>query len=91
MMGMLVDVVSVRPTGGHRLWLRFDDGVEGELDLARVVRFEGALAPLREPEFFSRVRIDPEWGTLVWPGEIDLDSEMLHSIVRGEPLPRDER
>lgn len=48
MIPMLVNVVSVRPTGGHRLWLRFDDGVEGEFDLARVVRFEGVLAPLRE-------------------------------------------
>ncbi len=85
---MLVDIVNVRPTGGHKLWLRFDDGVEGELDMARVLRFDGVFAPLREPEFFARVRIDAEWGTIGWPGEIDLDSEMLHSLVRGEPLPR---
>ena len=89
MMRMLVDVISVRPLGGHRLWLRFEDGIEGELDLARVLSFEGVFAPLREPEFFARVRIDDEWGTIGWPGEIDLDSEMLHSLVRGAPLPRD--
>ncbi|MCE9595593.1 MAG: DUF2442 domain-containing protein [Planctomycetes bacterium] len=85
----LVDVVEVRPLGGHRLWLRFDDRVEGELDLATILRFEGVFAPLAAPEFFEKVRIDPDWGTLVWPGEVYLDSEMLHSLVRGEPLPRD--
>ncbi len=89
MTAMLVDVTSVRAVGGHRVWLRFDDGVEGELDLSSLLRFDGVFAPLRDPEFFARVRVDPEWGTIGWPGEIDLDSEMLHSLVRGEPLPRD--
>ena len=87
---MLVDVVAVRPVGGHRIWLRFDDGVEGELDLSRVLNLEGVFEPLRDPEFFGCVRVDPEWGTIGWPGDIDLDSEMLHSLVRGDPLPRAE-
>ncbi len=30
----LVRVLEARYLGGHRVWLRFDDGFEGEVDLA---------------------------------------------------------
>jgi hypothetical protein len=83
---MLVDVVAVRALGGHRLWLEFEGGVAGELDFERVLSFEGVLAPLRDPEC-SRVRVDPEWGTLAWPGDVDIDSDVLHALVEGRSLP----
>ena len=31
---MLVHVTEARHRGGHRVWLRFNDGVEGEIDLS---------------------------------------------------------
>ena len=46
---MMKDIVEVRPLGGHRLYLRFEDGVAGELDFAGRLRFEGVFAPLRDP------------------------------------------
>ena len=46
------DVVEVRPLEGHRLFLRFEDGVEGEVDVASLVKFEGVFAPLKNREFF---------------------------------------
>jgi hypothetical protein len=30
-------VVEVRPLGGYRLFIRFDDGVQGEVDIASYV------------------------------------------------------
>jgi len=42
---MICDVVEVRALGGHRLHLKFEDGVHGEVDIAEVVRFDGDLAP----------------------------------------------
>ena len=33
---MLSDVIKVEPRGGYRLWLQFQDGVEGEVDLERI-------------------------------------------------------
>ena len=44
---MLKDIVSVRPLDGYRLHLRFEDGAEGEMDIAALVPFEGVFAPLR--------------------------------------------
>jgi hypothetical protein len=37
--------------GERRLWLRFDDGAEGEVDIARLVSFSGVFEPLLDPVF----------------------------------------
>ncbi|MDQ2760637.1 MAG: DUF2442 domain-containing protein [Actinomycetota bacterium] len=34
--------------------------------------------PLRDLEFFRRVRVDPELRTIVWPNGFDLDPDVLH-------------
>lgn len=83
---MLKDIVEVRPLGGHRLYLRFEDGVAGEVDFARRLRFEGVFAPLRDPAIFARVRIHPELGTLVWPTGADVDPDVLYAMLSGRPL-----
>jgi hypothetical protein len=45
---MLIDIVEARVVEDHRLYLRFADGVEGEVDLSRLIRWEGVFAPLRD-------------------------------------------
>ena len=47
---MLKDIVEARAVGEHRLYLRFEDGIEGEVELAELVDFTGVFAPLREPK-----------------------------------------
>ena len=84
---MLKDVVEVTAVGGYRLRLRFEDGVEGEVDVAELVPFDGVFAELREPATFERVRVDTELGTIVWPGGADLDPDVLYARVSGEPIP----
>ncbi len=83
---MLIDVVEVRPTAGHRLWLRFADGATGEVDIASFVQLDGVFEPLKDPAFFREVRVDPEAGTIVWPNGADLDPDVLYSRVTGEPI-----
>jgi hypothetical protein len=84
---MLSDIIEVRPAGGTRLFLRFDDGAAGELDLATIIRFEGVFAALRDPAVFAKVRVDPEIGTVVWPNGADLCPDVLHARLTGQPLP----
>lgn len=74
---MLKDVVVIEALEPHRLRLEFEDGVAGEVDLARLVRFEGVFAPLRDPASFRAVRVEPEAGTIVRPNGADLDPNML--------------
>ena len=83
----LHDVLRVEVLGAHRLRLGFDDGAEGDVDIASLVPFEGVFAPLRESGFFARVRVDAELGTICWPNGADIDPEVLYSAATGAPLP----
>jgi hypothetical protein len=58
---MLNDVLRVEPRDGYRLWLQLQDGVEGEIDLEPHLTFRGVFAPLRDPAYFARVRVNPNW------------------------------
>ena len=78
---MLIDVVNVETLEPYRLRLRFADGLEGDVDLERLIAFEGVFAPLRDHEMFARVRVDPELGTIAWPNGADLDPLVLHTAV----------
>jgi hypothetical protein len=80
---MLRDIVGARVTGPHRLHLRFDDGLEGELDFSAFLEFEGVFAPMRDPKEFAQVFVNKEFGTIVWPNGADLDPDVLHERVRG--------
>jgi hypothetical protein len=84
---MLHDIVDVKSLGGHRLRIRFDDGVEGTIDLASRIRFDGVFALLADPAYFSQVRVHPELGTIFWPNGADLDPVVLYSLVTGRPIP----
>ena len=83
---MLEDIVEVRPLGAYRLHLRFEDGTEGTVDVSRHVPFEGVFEPLQEPEYFERVRVDKESGTICWPNGADLDPDVLYSEATGKPM-----
>jgi hypothetical protein len=68
--------------------LTFTDGKQARLDFRdRVVGRGGVFAPLEDLEFFQRVRVDPEIGTLVWPNEVDFCPDVLYSEATGIPLP----
>jgi len=79
---MLRDVVAVKASGDSRLWLRFDDGVEGEVDVSRLIAFDGVFEPLRDPRVFSAVSVNQDLGTIVWPNGADLDPMVLYEHVR---------
>lgn len=70
---MLVEVVEARYLGGYRVWLRFDDGIEGELDLGPELHGR-VFEPLKDPEFFKGFVVDH---TLTWPNGADFSPEFL--------------
>lgn len=81
------EIVEVRPLGGHRLYLRFADGAAGEIDLTERLRFDGVFAPLHDPAYFARVRLNSELGTIFWPTGADLCPDVLHGWLTGEAMP----
>jgi len=75
-------VSDVKPLGGYRLWLRFEDGTQGEVDLADLAG-RGVFAAWQEPGVFQAVRIG-QVGELCWPREIDLCPDSLYLRLTGK-------
>lgn len=76
----LIHVLEAEYRGGHRVWLRFDDGKSGETDLADELYGE-VFEPLRDPEYFAGFLVD---GTLTWPNGADFAPEFLYARVAGQ-------
>jgi hypothetical protein len=77
----LVDITAVEVTGEQRLRLTFADGTVGDVDFTDRT-WAGVLEPLGDPVFFARAFVDPEAGTVAWPGGIDLAPEPLYEEAR---------
>ena len=73
-------VTDARAAGGHRVWLRFTDGVEGTADLSDLL--DGPVfGPLRDPARFAQLRLDPPF-TISWPNGADIAPEALYERVQ---------
>lgn len=75
-------IIEVEPKGGYRLWIRFEDGTAGEVDLSDLVG-KGVFRQWNDEAEFRKVYIDQETGTVAWPGGIDLAPDALHRDVVG--------
>lgn len=73
----IVHVVRARYLDDHRVWLRFEDGLEGEIDLGDELKGDVFL-PLRDPAYFARFTVE---GTLTWPNGADFAPEFLHELL----------
>ena len=73
----LFDVVAFVWEGEYTLRLKFDDGSERMIDFAPILQGPrwGALKSI---DLFRQVRLDAEIGTIVWPGDLDIDPTVLH-------------
>ena len=78
---MLPRIVEAHYIAGFKIWVRFSDGAEGEVDLSQ--ELTGPIfAPLRNVEEFKRFSLHPELRTLVWPNGADLAPEFLRDNLR---------
>jgi hypothetical protein len=83
---MLKDIVEARALEGYRLHLKFEDGVEGDVDLRDLVPFQGVFEPLQDPNEVAKVKVDPESGTVSWPNGADLDPDVLYARISGQEI-----
>lgn len=78
---MILRVTDAKLVRDFVVWVRFNDGSEGEVDLS--AELDGPVfEPLNDPKVFSQFRLDPDTHTLVWPNGADLAPEFLHDHAR---------
>ena len=74
---MIPQVIEARHVKDYRVWVKFQDGTEGEIDLKNELWGE-VFEALKDISFFQTLKVDPELHTIVWPNGADLAPEFLY-------------
>ena len=72
---MLIDVISVRVLPEYQLELEFKNRERRTFDMRPLLSMK-PWDRLTNPVIFDKVKVD--YGTVVWPGEIDIAPETLY-------------
>ena len=76
------DVVEVKYLGNYALEIVFDNGVRGEIDLISYAKKGGVFEPFLDVEYFKRVAVNKDLGTICWPNGADIAPETLYRLVK---------
>ena len=74
--------VDVKPLPNTSLWLKYDDGAEGKVDLSDLSG-RGVFKAWEDHTFFESVRIGRQ-GELVWGEKIDLCPDSVYMRLTGK-------
>jgi hypothetical protein len=77
MIGLTPDITEATVIRHGVLRLRFADGLSREVEVLDRMR-----GPVFDWACTAEVRVDPETGTVVWPGGADLAPDTLYERVR---------
>lgn len=75
----MLHIKSAKYVADYKIWVAFDDGTSGEVDLDGVLNGP-VFEPLKEIAVFRKVSVDPELETVVWPNGADLAPEFLKGL-----------
>lgn len=78
---MILHVREAKYLHDYVIWVRFNNGAEGEVDLEEELEGE-VFGPLKDPEIFRRFRVDPDIETIVWDNGADLAPEFLYDNMK---------
>ena len=68
---MEITPLSVKALHGYKIWIKFSDGVEGEIDLSRFAE-QVWFRPWKDRSVFENVRIVPN-EAIVWGDDDETD------------------
>ena len=71
--------VQVRALPNHKLWVRYADGIEGEIDLGRLAG-KGVFALWDDYSAFEKVYIGSE-GQIAWSDTIDICPDAVYMTI----------
>ncbi len=86
----MLHIVKVRVERSNVLSVEFSDGTAKTVDVGPLL--EGPVfEPLRDPEYFAKVTLDPIFETAIWPNGADLAPEALYGLADLGDGPKSER
>jgi len=80
----MIRPTDVEPRAGFRIWLRYSDGVAGEVDLSDLAG-RGVFEAWNDRAFFEAVRVS-EAGAIAWGEELDLCPDALYMQLTGKAV-----
>jgi len=80
----IVSVIEAHYLDNYRVWLRFNTGEEGIVDLSDVVERYSAAKPLQDKALFAAFVLDG-WPTLAWPCGFDMAGPLIGSRMSRQP------
>ena len=86
---MLIKVLKIRYIENHVLEITFETGEKGLADFSRYAIRGGVFSRFADPDYFRQVSVDPEWGVLCWPGDVDIAPETVYEMVTGKSSDED--
>ncbi|MDI6794710.1 MAG: DUF2442 domain-containing protein [bacterium] len=78
---MILHVKEAKHLHDYVVWLRFNDGAIGKVDLKDELYGE-VFEPLKEIEMFKSFKVDPDLETIVWDNGADLAPEFLYDKMK---------
>jgi hypothetical protein len=76
-------VTACKAEDDYKLWIRFDDGLEGSVFLGNLLEI-GAFKLWLDVREFEKVTVDPQTATVTWEGGIRLDNEVLYQNLASQ-------
>lgn len=73
-------IVKCEPHSDYKLWIQFDDGRAGEVNLKHLAG-KGVFSVWKSIEFFNSVYIDEKTQTVAWNDGLDLDPYVLRDQI----------
>jgi hypothetical protein len=74
------EMVAVIARPRHTVRIVFADGEVRDVDITPLLDTP-AFLPLRDPALFEQVKIDEQTGTITWPGDVDLDPDVIYAAL----------
>lgn len=78
---MFLHVEEAKYLRDYVIWVKFNNGLEGEVDLESELTGE-IFGPLKDKELFRSFKVDPVLETVVWENGADLAPEFLRDNIR---------
>ena len=80
----MIRPIAVEPRDGYCIWVRYSDGVSGEIDLSNMAG-RGVFAAWNDRAFFETVRV-AEGGAIAWGDDLDICSDALYMELTGKSV-----